>query len=85
MRETKEHKTIGCKTKKHKSKEHSAEEHLIELNKWKKSLESTPLWRISIKILNNDNTKLAHAGSKCSMPFFIGKQDILLSSLILFY
>ena len=51
----------------------------------KKSLKSTPLKRISMKILNGDNAKLAHAGSKCSMPFLIGKQDISSSSLILPY
>ena len=25
-----------------------------------------------MKILNDDNPKLAHAGSKCSMPFLTG-------------
>ena len=29
----------------------------------KKSLKSTPFKRISMKILNDDNAKLAHAGS----------------------
>ena len=51
----------------------------------KKSLKSTPFKRISMKILNDDNAKLAHAGFECSMPFLIGKQDISSSSLILPY
>ena len=37
-----------------------------------KSLKTTPLERISMKILNDDNAKLAHAGSKCRMPFLAG-------------
>ena len=48
-----------------------------------KALKRTPLKRISIKILYYDNTKLAHAGPKFSMTFFIGKLDISSSSLIL--
>ena len=51
----------------------------------KKKFKRHSLKKISIKILNDDNAKLAHAGSKCSMSFFIGKQDTSSSSVILVY
>ena len=38
-----------------------------------------------MKVLNDDNAKLAHAGSKCSMSFLIGIEDISSTTLILPY
>ena len=36
-----------------------------------------------MKILNDDNAKLAHAGSKCRMPFLTGYFIIIISDFAL--
>ena len=38
--------------------------------------------KISIKILNDDNVKLAHAGSKWNMPFFHWKTGYYIIALL---
>ena len=49
----------------------------------KKKFQKYSFKKISIKRLNDVNAKLAHARSTCNMFFFVGKQGILSSSLIL--